>query len=146
VLVKGVQHPADVELALRAGVDGIIVSNHGGRQVDGAAASLDALPSVVAAVRGRVPVLLDSGVRGGADPAIALAPGATAVLVGRPPWGPASLTGDRPPGDCGPDRPVPSVRCHSLNDMSYPHGLSLLACFARLELPPEAASTPIVTT
>ena len=84
VLVKGVQHPADAELALRAGVDGIVVSNHGGRQVDGAIASLDALPGVVAAVAGRVPVLFDSGVRGGADVAIALALGASAVLVGRP--------------------------------------------------------------
>jgi isopentenyl diphosphate isomerase/L-lactate dehydrogenase-like FMN-dependent dehydrogenase len=84
VLVKGVQHPADVGLALDAGVDGIVVSNHGGRQVDGAIASLDALPSVVAAVAGRVPVLFDSGVRGGADVAIALALGARAVLVGRP--------------------------------------------------------------
>jgi len=84
VLVKGVQHAADAELALRAGVDGIVVSNHGGRQVDGAVASLDALPGVVAAVDGRVPVLFDSGVRGGADVAIALALGARAVLVGRP--------------------------------------------------------------
>jgi isopentenyl diphosphate isomerase/L-lactate dehydrogenase-like FMN-dependent dehydrogenase len=84
VLVKGVQHPADVDLALRAGVDGIVVSNHGGRQVDGAVASLDALPGVVAAAAGRVPVLFDSGVRSGADVAIALALGATAVLVGRP--------------------------------------------------------------
>jgi isopentenyl diphosphate isomerase/L-lactate dehydrogenase-like FMN-dependent dehydrogenase len=84
VLVKGVQHPLDVDLALRAGVDGIIVSNHGGRQVDGAVASLDALPAVVAAVAGRVPVLFDSGVRSGADVAVALALGATAVLVGRP--------------------------------------------------------------
>ena len=84
VLVKGVQHPADAELALRAGIDGIVVSNHGGRQVDGAVASLDALPGVVAAVDGRVPVLFDSGVRSGADVAIALALGASAVLVGRP--------------------------------------------------------------
>jgi isopentenyl diphosphate isomerase/L-lactate dehydrogenase-like FMN-dependent dehydrogenase len=84
VLVKGVQHPADVDLALQAGGDGIVVSNHGGRQVDGAVASLDALPAVVAAVAGRVPVLFDSGVRSGADVAVALALGATAVLVGRP--------------------------------------------------------------
>jgi isopentenyl diphosphate isomerase/L-lactate dehydrogenase-like FMN-dependent dehydrogenase len=84
VLVKGVQHPADVELALRAGVDGIVVSNHGGRQVDGAVGALDALPGVLAAVAGRVPVLFDSGVRSGADAAIALALGARAVLVGRP--------------------------------------------------------------
>jgi isopentenyl diphosphate isomerase/L-lactate dehydrogenase-like FMN-dependent dehydrogenase len=60
------------------------VSNHGGRQVDGAVASLDALPGVVAAVAGRVPVLFDSGVRSGADVAVALALGASAVLVGRP--------------------------------------------------------------
>ena len=95
VLVKGVQHPADADLALQAGVDGIVVSNHGGRQVDGATASLDALPGVVAAVGGRVPVLFDSGVRGGADVAIALALGARAVLVGRPYVYGLALAGER---------------------------------------------------
>jgi lactate 2-monooxygenase len=66
------------------GVDGIVVSNHGGRQVDGAIASLDALPGVVEAVDGRMPVLLDSGVRSGADVLKALSLGASAVLLGRP--------------------------------------------------------------
>jgi L-lactate dehydrogenase (cytochrome)/lactate 2-monooxygenase len=84
ILVKGLQHAGDARLALEHGVDGIIVSNHGGRQVDNAIASLDVLPGVVAEVAGRVPVLFDSGVRSGADVAVALALGADAVLLGRP--------------------------------------------------------------
>jgi isopentenyl diphosphate isomerase/L-lactate dehydrogenase-like FMN-dependent dehydrogenase len=84
LLVKGILHPDDARRALEHGIDGIVVSNHGGRQLDGAIASLDALPPVVEAVSGRVPVLLDSGVRGGADAFKALALGAQAVLVGRP--------------------------------------------------------------
>jgi lactate 2-monooxygenase len=84
ILLKGLLHPDDAQLALEHGVDGIVVSNHGGRQVDGAVASLDALPAVADAVGGRIPVLLDSGVRGGADAFKALALGATAVLIGRP--------------------------------------------------------------
>lgn len=84
LLVKGVLDRRDAALALDAGVDGILVSNHGGRQVDGAIGALDALPGVVAEVAGRVPVLFDSGVRSGADAFIALALGARAVLVARP--------------------------------------------------------------
>ena len=84
ILLKGIQDPRDAALALEHGVDGIVVSNHGGRQVDGAIGSLDALPSVVEEVDGRVPVLFDSGVRSGADAFKALALGARAVLVGRP--------------------------------------------------------------
>jgi L-lactate dehydrogenase (cytochrome)/lactate 2-monooxygenase len=84
ILVKGVQHPDDARRALDAGADGVVVSNHGGRQVDNAVASLDALPGVVAAVAGRAPVLFDSGVRTGADLFVALALGADAVLLGRP--------------------------------------------------------------
>lgn len=84
VLIKGVLSPADALLAVAHGVDGIIVSNHGGRQLDGAIPALRALPEVVAAVAGRVPVLLDGGVRRGRDILIALAYGASAVLVGRP--------------------------------------------------------------
>lgn len=83
VLVKGICHPDDARAAVDAGVHGIIVSNHGGRQVDGAAAALDCLPAVVAAA-GEVPVLFDSGVRSGADILKAVALGARAVLVGRP--------------------------------------------------------------
>ncbi|QIA27308.1 alpha-hydroxy-acid oxidizing protein [Thermaerobacter sp. PB12/4term] len=84
VLVKGITHPGDARQAVECGVQGIIVSNHGGRQVDGAVAALDALPEVVEAVAGRVPVLFDSGIRRGADVLKALALGARAVLVGRP--------------------------------------------------------------
>ena len=82
--MKGILHPDDARRAIDAGVDGLAVSNHGGRQVDGAIASLDALPAIVEAVGDRVPVLLDSGVRGGADVFKALALGARAVLIGRP--------------------------------------------------------------
>jgi lactate 2-monooxygenase len=84
ILLKGILRPDDARSALDYGVDGFVVSNHGGRQVDGAIASLDALPAIVEAVGGRVPVLLDSGIRGGADVFKALALGATAVLIGRP--------------------------------------------------------------
>ena len=84
ILLKGVLHPDDARRAVDHGVDGLVVSNHGGRQVDGSIASLDALPRVLDAVRGRIPVLLDSGIRTGADVLKALALGARAVLIGRP--------------------------------------------------------------
>jgi lactate 2-monooxygenase len=84
LLVKGICHPDDARAALDHGVDGLVVSNHGGRQVDGSRGALDCLPGVVAAVDGRAPVLLDSGVRCGVDVLIALALGAQAVLLGRP--------------------------------------------------------------
>lgn len=84
IILKGILHSGDARKAVEYGVDGIIVSNHGGRQVDGALASIEALPAVVQAVEGRIPVLLDSGVRTGSDVYKALALGATAVLIGRP--------------------------------------------------------------
>lgn len=84
ILLKGIQHPDDAQRAVRAGIDGVIVSNHGGRQIDGAIGSLDALPAIVDAVKGRMPVLFDSGIRGGSDILKAVALGASAVLVGRP--------------------------------------------------------------
>jgi lactate 2-monooxygenase len=84
IVLKGILHADDAQLAIAAGVDGIIVSNHGGRQVDGCIATIDALPKIIERVDGRVPVLLDSGVRGGADAFRALALGATAVCIGRP--------------------------------------------------------------
>jgi isopentenyl diphosphate isomerase/L-lactate dehydrogenase-like FMN-dependent dehydrogenase len=88
IVLKGVLHPDDARRALDEGVDGLVVSTHGGRQVDRSLAALDALPDVVAAVGDRAPVLLDSGVRSGADVLTAVALGARAVLLGRPfAWG-----------------------------------------------------------
>ena len=88
VVVKGVLHPADAALAVDHGVAAVLVSNHGGRQLDCVPATIDALPGVVRAVSGRVPVLVDGGVRRGVDVVKALALGATAVGVGRPVlWG-----------------------------------------------------------
>ncbi len=88
IVLKGVLSPDDALRAVEHGVDGIVVSNHGGRQVDGAIAALDALPAVVEALDDQLPVLLDSGVRSGSDGLKALALGAQAVLLGRPyMWG-----------------------------------------------------------
>ena len=84
IVLKGILSAADAMRAADAGVDGIVVSNHGGRQVDGAIAALDALPAVADAVGARLTVLFDSGIRGGADMLKALALGAKAVLIGRP--------------------------------------------------------------
>lgn len=84
IVLKGVLHPEDARLALEHGVDGIVVSNHGGRQIDGEIASLDALPAISTVIDRRIPILLDSGVRGGADIFKAVALGASAVLLGRP--------------------------------------------------------------
>jgi len=84
IVVKGVLHPDDATAVLDAGADGVVVSNHGGRQVDGAVAALDVLPAVVSAVGARGVVLLDSGLRCGADVVVALALGADAVFYGRP--------------------------------------------------------------
>lgn len=84
IVVKGVLHPDDARAVLDGGAAGVVVSNHGGRQVDGAIAALDALPGVAAAVADRGVVLFDSGIRCGADVVVALALGASAVLYGRP--------------------------------------------------------------
>ena len=84
ILLKGILHPDDALLAIENGIDGIIVSNHGGRQLDGVIASIDALPTIVEAVDGKIPVLFDSGIRRGSDIVKAIALGADAVLLGRP--------------------------------------------------------------
>ena len=84
ILLKGVLHPDDARKAADAGLDGVVVSNHGGRQIDGEIASLEALPEIVTAVGDRMTVLFDSGIRTGSDVMKALALGAQAVLVGRP--------------------------------------------------------------
>jgi L-lactate dehydrogenase (cytochrome)/(S)-mandelate dehydrogenase len=88
LILKGILHPLEAQEAAARGVDGIVVSNHGGRQLDGAAASIEALPAVLAAVDARIPVLLDGGIRRGVDVVKALCLGATACLIGRPQlWG-----------------------------------------------------------
>ncbi|MGW4215071.1 lactate 2-monooxygenase [Lentzea sp. NPDC004789] len=84
IVLKGIQHADDARKAVESGMDGVVVSNHGGRQVDGAIGALDALPSIVEAVGEQVDVLFDSGIRTGADIVKALALGAKAVMVGRP--------------------------------------------------------------
>jgi L-lactate dehydrogenase (cytochrome) len=83
IVLKGILHPDDARLALDHGADAIIVSNHGGRQVDGAIAALDALPAVAAAIQQKIPILFDGGIRYGADAIKALALGARAVLLAR---------------------------------------------------------------
>jgi lactate 2-monooxygenase len=88
IVIKGIQHVEDAREAARRGIDGIVVSNHGGRQVDGAIASLDALPPIAEAIGGELAILFDSGIRSGADVLKALALGADAVCLGRPyVWG-----------------------------------------------------------
>ncbi len=99
MLVKGILRPDDAERALAAGCEGVIVSNHGGRQLDGAVSSLDALPPIVRAVGGKASVLMDGGVRRGADVVKALACGAEAVMIGR-----ATLYGVCAAGEAGARR------------------------------------------
>lgn len=84
ILLKGILHSEDAKHAIDNGIDGIIVSNHGGRQLDGVIGSLDALPAIVKVVNGQIPIILDSGVYRGMDALKALALGANAVAIGRP--------------------------------------------------------------
>ena len=99
LLVKGILHPEDALRAAAIGCDGVIVSNHGGRQLDGAVASIDAVPAVAAAVGNRIEVLMDGGVRRGSDIVKALALGARAVMIGR-----ATLYGASAAGEAGARR------------------------------------------
>ncbi len=105
VLLKGLLSPDDAAKAVEAGVDGVIVSNHGGRQLDGAISAIAALPAVTKAVAGRVPVILDGGVRRGADVIKAVALGATACMIGRP-W----LYGLAAGGEAGVDQALTILR------------------------------------
>ena len=84
IILKGILHPDDAKKAVDFGMDGVIVSNHGGRQVDGSVSTFEMLPKVVDAINGQIPVLMDSGIRGGADVFKSLALGASAVCIGRP--------------------------------------------------------------
>jgi len=95
IILKGILTAEDAEQAVRSGVQGVIVSNHGGRQLDTVPATLEVLPEVVTAIGGRIPVLFDGGIRRGTDAFKALALGASAVLVGRPVlWG-LAVDGER---------------------------------------------------
>ncbi len=105
LIVKGIVRPDDAERAAAIGCEGIVVSNHGGRQLDGGIATLDALPAVAAAVTGRASVLLDGGIRRGADIVKALALGADAVLIGR-----ATLYGVCAGGEAGALRALDILR------------------------------------
>jgi 4-hydroxymandelate oxidase len=114
ILVKGLAASEDAELALRHGVDGIVVSNHGGRADDGGRGSIDCLPEIVKAVSGRIPVLFDSGVRRGTDVVKALALGATAVGIGRPYiWGLAAF------GQAGVERVLAILRAETRGAMAH---------------------------
>jgi 4-hydroxymandelate oxidase len=131
IIVKGVQHPEDGRRAVQAGVDALVVSNHGGRQLDGAQATAHMLPDVVASVEGRVPVLVDGGLRRGVDVARALALGATAVLIGRPYlWGLAT------DGEAGVARVLDEL------DAEFVRALSLLGVSTSAGLGPEALAPP----
>lgn len=126
LLLKGILHAEDARLARKWAADGIIVSNHGGRQVDGAIAALDALPAVVKAVEGSIPVLFDSGIRRGADALKALALGARAVLLGRPYlWGLAA----------GGEQGVREVLLNFLADFDLTLGLSGYSSTSELDAP-----------
>ncbi len=83
MLLKGILHPADARFAVTQGVDGIIVSNHGGRQFDGAPAAIKALPDIVEAVKGKTRIIVDSGIESGLDIVKAIAFGADFVMLGR---------------------------------------------------------------
>ena len=123
ILLKGVLHADDARTAVERGVDGLIVSNHGGRQLDTTPAALDRLPVIADAVAGRVPLLLDGGVRRGTDVAKALALGAQAVAIGRPVlWGLAVA------GEAGVARVLELLRAELVN------ALTLLGAASPIEL------------
>jgi isopentenyl diphosphate isomerase/L-lactate dehydrogenase-like FMN-dependent dehydrogenase len=114
LMLKGINRPDDAVKALEYGVDGIIVSNHGGRNMDSAVASIDALPDIAEAVGDRATVLLDSGVRRGSDIAKALALGAKAVLTGR-----VTLYGTAVGGTEGASKAIGIIRSELDKTMAY---------------------------
>ncbi len=112
LVVKGILHPDDAVRVATMGCDALVVSNHGGRQLDGAVATLDALPGVVAAINGRIPVLLDGGVRRGSDIVKALALGAEGVMLGR-----ATLYGAAAAGEAGASRAIAILKDELIRTM-----------------------------
>jgi 4-hydroxymandelate oxidase len=113
ILLKGVLHPEDARLAVERGVDGLFVSNHGGRQLDTTPATLDRLPLIADAVEERIPIMIDGGVRRGTDVAKALALGADAVAIGRPIlWGLAVA------GEAGAGRVLELLRIELTNALT----------------------------
>ena len=112
-LLKGLLHPDDAQRALALGADGIVVSNHGGRALDSSCATIDALPDIIAAVGGKMTVLLDSGIRRGSDVVKALALGADAVLAGRAP-----LYGLAAAGEAGVARAIELLRTETARTMA----------------------------
>ncbi|MFC5497306.1 alpha-hydroxy acid oxidase [Caenimonas terrae] len=139
LIVKGISRGDDARRLVGLGCDAIVVSNHGGRQLDGAVATLDALPEVVQAVAGRLPVLLDGGIRRGTDVAKALALGATAVLLGR-----ATLFGVAAGGAAGAMKALDILRDEFLRTLQLcgaasPQGLT--ADLLRHRFTPKETST-----
>jgi lactate 2-monooxygenase len=115
ILLKGILHPDDARMAIDAGMDGVYVSNHGGRQVDGSIGAAEALPSIIEAVDGKVPVIIDSGVRSGSDTFKLLALGAKAVCIGRPYAYGLAIDGQNG---------VHDVLCHLMADFELTMGLT----------------------
>ena len=137
LVLKGILHPADAERACAMGCDALVVSNHGGRQLDGAVASLHALPDVLRAVRGRIPVWVDGGVRRGQDVVKALALGAHGVLIGR-----AMVYGATATGQAGAQRALAILKDELIRTMSLCGTSSLSDIRAELLMSlPEAGMT-----
>ena len=114
LLIKGILHPDDATEALNHGVDGLIVSNHGGRNLDSADASLDVLPEIVAAVGGKMTIGLDSGIRRGSDIVKAIGLGAHFVLTGR-----ATLYGVAAGGQAGAEKSLAFLKDEMRRTMAY---------------------------
>jgi 4-hydroxymandelate oxidase len=126
ILIKGIVHPGDAHLAVEHGAAAVIVSNHGGRQLDSSVATIEALPDVASAVDGRVPVLVDGGVRRGTDVLKALALGANAVMVGRP-----ILWGLAVDGEAGVRKVLEILR------KEFDTALALCGCRAPVDVDPD---------
>ena len=142
LVLKGILHPADAERACAIGCDALVVSNHGGRQLDGAVASLHALPDVLRAVRGRIPVWVDGGVRRGQDVVKALALGAHGVLIGR-----AMVYGATATGEAGAQRALAILKDELIRTMSLCGTSSLSDIRAELLMPlPEGGMTDPANT